>query len=106
MTGTMNDADRLEGFRVVSSGGYVGTVVEVVYGTGYRPSALVIRSGLFARQLVRVAMDEVLHAYHDNRLLVLARSWRSGVAKVSEAPRAPSVTSSLDAASPSARLIA
>jgi hypothetical protein len=28
MTGTMNDADRLEGFRVVSSGGYVGTVVE------------------------------------------------------------------------------
>lgn len=98
--------DNLEGFRVVSRDGYVGTVAEVVYGIGHRPCALLVRTGLFAKRRLSVAIEDVLGAANERRVLVLARSRQSSAVNDSDAPQTRPATAFLGSASSPSRLVA
>ena len=75
-----------DGFRVVSSAGYVGTVDTVLYGAARRPAALAIRTGLFTQRLVLVPVENVLSVSTSRRILELGKSWYPVPVDVSEAP--------------------
>jgi hypothetical protein len=60
-----------DGYRVVSSEGYLGSVEAVLYGAESRPAALAIRSGLFSRELLIVAVEDVCEISSERKMLVL-----------------------------------
>ena len=55
---------RCQGFRVDSAGGRIGIVEDVLYGAEHdRPSALLVRSGIFKRRLEAISLDDVEAIY-------------------------------------------
>ncbi len=55
---------RCQGFQVDSAGGRVGIVEDVLYGAEHdRPSALLVRSGIFKRRLEAISLDDVEAIY-------------------------------------------
>lgn len=51
---------RCQGFRVESQGQRVGIVEDVLYGAEHnRPSALLVRTGIFKRRLEAISVDDV-----------------------------------------------
>jgi uncharacterized protein YrrD len=56
---------RCQGFRVESAAGErMGTVEDVLYGAEHdRPSALLVRSGIFKRRLEAISLDDVEAIY-------------------------------------------
>jgi hypothetical protein len=60
-----------DGYRAISSDGYVGTVEAVLYGAESRPAALAIRRGLFSQEIVIVAIEDVHEISSERRILVL-----------------------------------
>jgi len=83
----MSSLDRSIGFRVASSDGYVGTVVEVVYGVDESPSALVIATDLPDKQLVLVGVEEVVQCSEHAAALILSPSWRESAVAMLDAER-------------------
>jgi hypothetical protein len=73
-----------DGYRVVSAEGYIGTVEIVLYGAAQTPAALAVRTGLFARQLLLVPVEEVLSVSTARSMIVLAESWRPRAAGIGE----------------------
>jgi len=65
-----------DGFRVVSTEGYVGTVEMIVYGVDRQPAGIAVRTGLFARQLLLVAIEDVTAAFPVRNTIVLDGGWR------------------------------
>jgi hypothetical protein len=85
LAGTALDAIRdCDGFRVLSAEGYIGAVELVLYGAAQQPAALAVRTGIFARQLVLVPVEEVGSVHPVRRTLVLTDSWRPASACVTE----------------------
>ncbi len=82
-----------DGFRVVSAEGYVGTIEIVLYGASQQPAALAVRTGLFARQLLLVPIEDVIGAYPVRSTIVLDAGWRpraAGIADdLTESPESP-----------------
>jgi hypothetical protein len=73
-----------DGFRVMSSEGYVGAVELVLYGASRRPAALAVRAGIFARRLMLVPVEEVRSVRLAKRTITLADSWRPAEACLTE----------------------
>ncbi|MHB8059552.1 MAG: hypothetical protein ACYDHO_01805 [Gaiellaceae bacterium] len=83
----MSSLDRSTGFRVASSGGYVGTVKDVVYGADANLSALVVATELATMPLALVGAEEVLHCSEDAAVVILSPRWRDGALKMPVAVR-------------------
>ena len=55
---------RCQGFRVDSEGRRLGIVEDVLYGAEHdRPSALLVRTGIFKRKLEAISLDDVEAIY-------------------------------------------
>jgi hypothetical protein len=55
---------RCHGFRVDAAGRRIGIVEDVLYGAQHdRPSALLVRSGIFRRRLEAISLDDVEAVY-------------------------------------------
>jgi hypothetical protein len=55
---------RCQGFRVDSEGRRIGTVEDVLYGAEHdRPSALLVRTGIFKRRLEAISLEDVEAIY-------------------------------------------
>jgi hypothetical protein len=55
---------RCQGFRVDSEGERIGIVEDVLYGAEHeRPSALLVRTGIFKRKLEAISLDDVEAIY-------------------------------------------
>jgi len=78
----MNSLDRSIGFRVFSSEGYVGTVVEIVYGAKNFLSALVIATRIAGERFVLVGVEDVLGCFEHSASLILSPSWRAGAVEM------------------------
>jgi hypothetical protein len=55
---------RCQGFRVDSEGRRIGIVEDVLYGAEHdRPSALLVRTGIFKRRLEAISLEDVEAIY-------------------------------------------
>jgi hypothetical protein len=55
---------RCQGFRVDSEGRRIGIVEDVLYGAEHdRPSAFLVRTGMFKRKLEAISLDDVEAIY-------------------------------------------
>lgn len=55
---------RCQGFRVDSEGARIGIVEDVLYGAEHdRPSALLVRTGIFRRNLEAISLQDVEAIY-------------------------------------------
>ena len=83
----MDGLDRSIGFRVISSGGYIGTVEEVVYGAENSLSALVVRTRRTDRPFVLIGVEEVLDCFEHAGYIILSPSWRSSAVAMLDGER-------------------
>ncbi|HEY4977391.1 MAG TPA: hypothetical protein VII05_08645 [Gaiellaceae bacterium] len=83
----MDGLDRSIGFRVISSGGYIGTVEEVVYGAENSLSALVVRTRRTDRPFVLIGVEEVLDCFEHAGSIILSPSWRSSAVAMLDGER-------------------
>ncbi len=83
----MDSLDRSIGFRVISSGGYIGTVEEVVYGAENSLSALVVRTRRTDRPFVLIGVEEVLDCFEHAGSIILSPSWRSSAVAMLDGER-------------------
>jgi hypothetical protein len=69
---------RCQGFRVDSEGSRIGIVEDVLYGAEYdRPSALLVRPGIFKRRLEAISLEDVEAIYPREQRLSLRAFSRS-----------------------------
>ena len=67
---------RCQGFRIDSEGRRIGVVEDVLYGAEYdRPSALLVRTGIFKRKLEAIPLEHIEAIYpREQRLSLRALS--------------------------------